>query len=187
MMFSQKKINAMNLIRQEFNYINSHPSANIGVTVGIPDETNPFHWTATMIGPKDTSYKSGFFILDIDFPDDYPEHAPEVCFRTPIYHVNINPRKPRSPNAEPLGHVSISTLNWWRPEYNIIQVLVDIFGLLYLPNPDSPYGLDRADECRHKPCKYEEKIKYFTSKYANPSNYYKYKSNGEDWDFTYDQ
>ena len=186
-MLNLKRIRATERMNVEFSQIQNDPNcANIGAIIAL-NEKNNFEWVVTMIGPKDTSYRGGIFILDICFPDDYPEHAPEVCFRTPIYHVNINPRKPRSPNAEPLGHVSISTLNWWRPEYNIIQVLVDIFGLLYLPNPDSPYGLDRADECRHKPCKYEEKIKYFTSKYANPSNYYKYKSNGEDWDFTYDQ
>ena len=186
-MINLTKIQTMKFLREELTKLNNSPDNNVGITVGLESEDNIFHWRATMTGPKDTPYSGGLFILDIHFPDDYPAHAPEVCFRTPIYHVNINPRKPRSPNAEPLGHVSISTLNWWRPEYNIIQVLVDIFGLLYLPNPDSPYGLDRADECRHKPCKYEEKIKYFTSKYANPSNYYKYKSNGEDWDFTYDQ
>ena len=183
-MFSQKKINAMNLIRQEFNYINSHPSANIGVTVGIPDETNPFHWTATMIGPKDTSYKSGFFILDIDFPDDYPEHPPEICFRTPIYHVNVNPIK-SDIGGESLGHVCISTLNWWRPDYRIREVLTNIFGLFYMANPDSPYGLDRASEFRNNRELHEKKIRFFTKKYANPMSNNSTKFYNESWDFTY--
>ena len=34
-------------------------------------------------------------------------------------------------------------------------------------NPDSPYGLDIAEELRYNRATYEEKIKYFTKKYAN--------------------
>ena len=185
MMFSQKKINAMNLIRQEFNYINSHPSANIGVTVGIPDETNPFHWTATMIGPKDTSYKSGFFILDIDFPDDYPDHPPEICFRTPIYHVNVNPNKSYEKGAETLGHICISTLNWWSPEYRMMEVLTNIFGLFYMANPESPYGRDRASEFTENRALHEEKIVFFTKKYANPRNANIETKYNQSWDFSY--
>lgn len=31
-----------------------------------------------MIGPKDIPYKNGFFTVDIYFPDDYPEHSPDI-------------------------------------------------------------------------------------------------------------
>ena len=75
-MLTQKKINTIVAIKNEFDYINSHPNPNNDITVEMPDD-NFFHWTATMIGPKDTSYRSGFFILDIDFPEDYPEHPPK--------------------------------------------------------------------------------------------------------------
>ena len=137
------------------------------------------------IGPKGTPYKGGLFVLYINFPDDYPNSKPEVFFRTPIYHVNINPIKSNMPGAEPLGHVSISTLNWWRPEYKIKEVAGNIFGLLYLPNPDSPYGLDRANELRFNRPLHEEKIKYFTKKYADPRFTDIDKEYFESWDFTY--
>ena len=49
-------------------------------------------------------------------------------------------------------------------------------------NPDSPYGLDRANEYRHNPYLFDKKVKYFTKKYANPiTASYMYNS----WDFTY--
>ena len=47
------------------------------------------------------------------------------------------------------------------PERKIREVIIDIFSLLYAPNPDSPYGLDRADEYRFNRAKYEEKVSIF--------------------------
>jgi len=184
-MLSQNKINAMKRIREEYISINNSPNPNIGVTVGLPNEDNIFQWRITLIGPKDTSYKGGIFILYINFPDDYPYAKPEVVFRTPIYHVNVNPTKSNSPGAEPLGHVCISTLNWWKPEYKMLEVLTNIFGLFYMANPDSPYGLDRANELRFNRDLHEAKIQHFTKKYANPGSNNIDKEYTESWDFSY--
>ena len=184
-MLNLEKIEAMKKIKSEFEQINRSPNPNIGVTVGLPDPDNIFVWRATLTGPKDSSYKGGVFILNIIFPNDYPKHPPEVCFKTPIYHVNVNPMKSHQKNAEPLGHVCISTLNWWKPEYTMIEVLTNIFGLFYMANPDSPYGLDRANELRNNRPLYEDKIKYFTKKYANPGLCNIDKAYTESWDFNY--
>ena len=120
----------------------------------------------------------------VEFPDDYPTNPPKVVFITPIYHLNINPYKSNIPGAEPLGQVSISTLYLWKPEYTIEELLTNIFCLLYNPNPDSPYGLDRAYEFRTNRQLYEDKIKYFTKKYANPLSHWT-KKYEESWDFSY--
>ena len=177
----------MKKLREEYVSINNTPNPNIGVTVGLPDDNNIFRWRVTLIGPKDTSYKGGIFILYINFPDNYPFGKPEVCFSTPIYHVNVNPVKSYNQGAEPLGHVCISTLNWWKPEYKMSEVLTNIFGLFYMANPDSPYGLDRANELRFNKTLHEEKIKFFTKKYANPGMCNIDKVYDESWDFSYNQ
>jgi hypothetical protein len=52
-----------------------------------------------------------------------------------------------------------------------------------MANPDSPYGLARADELRYNKAMHEEKIKYFTKKYARPD--IANKEYNESWDFTY--
>ena len=65
------------------------------------------------------------------------------------------------------------------------EVLGNIFGLFYMANPESPYGLERANEFRFNKELYEEKIKYFTRKYANPATNYLRKEYLESWDFTY--
>ena len=52
-----------------------------------------------------------------------------------------------------------------------------------MANPESPYGTERADEFRQNRALHEEKIKYFTKKYANPSKAGEtYDTN---WDFTF--
>ena len=182
-MLSMEKINAMKKIKDEFRDLNSNPIANIGATIGLVDEDNIFEWQCSLMGPKDTSYSGGLFFLSIKFPDNYPKTAPEVCYKTPIYHVNINPRKSDASGSESLGHVCISTLNWWKPEYTMREVLTNIFALFYMGNPDSPYGLERADELRYNRALYEEKIKFFTKKYADPQK--TRKNYDSDWDFSF--
>ena len=52
----------------------------------------------------------------------------------------------------------------------------------YLGNPDASFRLERGEEMKNNRELDEEKIKYFTKKYANPCKSFKeYQS----WDFTY--
>ncbi len=171
-------------IAQEFKDINQNPMANIGFSVGLPNENNVFEWRCTIMGPSDSSYKNGLFYLRVLFPDDYPNSRPEVRFITPIYHVNVNHQQNYGDEIDPLGHVCISTINNWKPNFNMRQVFVDIFALFYLGNPESPYGLDRADEFRNNRALYEEKIKTFTKKYANPMIGFKMYDQNKNWDFS---
>ena len=184
-MINLKKIQAMKRIKEEFFELNTKFNPNIGLIVGLNDEDNIFKWSASMIGPKDSSYKDGIFKIDVEFPDDYPTHPPEVVFRTPIYHLNINPYKSNNSKEEPLGHVSVSILNWWKSEYKMEEVFINIFCLLYFSNPESPYGLDRANEFRTNRQLYEDKIKYFINKYANPFHADILQKYDDSWDFTY--
>ena len=184
-MLTQEKIDAMKRIKEEFRDLNNNPISNIGVTVGLPNEDNIFEWQCSLMGPRDTSYSGGIFILSVKFPDNYPKKRPEVVFRTPIYHLNINPVKLNYEGAEPLGYVSISTLYWWKEDTRMKKVLIDIFALFYMPNPYSPYEVDRADEFRNNRATYEEKIKYFTKKYANPLSSGNKIDRDHDWNFNY--
>ena len=171
--------NSFQLIKNEFDDLQMNPIASIGVVVGLPNPNDYYTWRCTMMGPTDTSFAGGLFYLKIKFPMDYPSHAPEVLFVTPIYHVNVNHIK--QPTC-PLGHICISTLNFWNPEYRIREVLTNIFALFYMGNPQSPYGIDRQSEMLNSPQLFEKKIKYFTNKYANPNlGYREY----DFWEFTY--
>ena len=176
------KNRARMVISKEFQDINRNPMANIGFSVGLPRENDFFEWRCTMIGPSDTNYKNGLFYLRVLFPDNYPYEKPEVMFITPIYHVNVNHKMQYGEKIDPLGHVCISTLNYWKPNYNMRKVFLDIFALFYLGNPDSPFSKERKDEMTNNRALYEQKVKYFTNKYAALGKpYQEYK----EWDFTY--
>ena len=103
-MLTIKKLEAMKRIGDEYREINRHPNPNIGLIVGLPEEDNIFKWRVNLVGPQDSSYKRGVFILFVEFPDNYPESAPEIYFTTPIYHLNINPY---NNIGIKLGHVSL--------------------------------------------------------------------------------
>ena len=56
------------------------------------------------------------------------------------------------------------------------EVLVNVFALFFKANPDSPYGLDRAEEFKENRKLYDEKIKYFVKNIIYDRN--------KDWDFS---
>ena len=172
---------SLNQIMNEYQDLQNNPIASIGACVGLSpnDPNNMRHWQCTLTGPQDSSYAGGLFYLDIKFPMNYPQVAPEVKFLTPIYHINVNHM---SPNMYPLGHICMSTLFYWQPYYRIREVIANIFNLFYLGNPDSPYGVDRQDEMLNRRQLYEEKIRYFTQKYARFDQVVK---EYDHWDFTY--
>ena len=183
-MLTQAKINAMEIIRDEFKQLQRKPLSNFGITVGLFNEDNIFEWKCTILGPKDTCYKNGLFYLKVIFPDDYPNSKPEIIFLSPIYHLNV---KYFVGNKQPLGHICVNTLNDWKPGDSVIKVLPELFALLHKNNPDSPY--DEANDSRrnefiHNRALFEKKAQYFTQKYANlRSDKVKEYPNG--WDFTY--
>ena len=102
--------------------------------------------------------------------------------------MNINPCVPKGEGSEPLGHVSISTLYWWKPEYKMKEVLLSIYSLFYNHNPDSPYGINRAKEYKDNYGLYEKKAKYFTKIYASgQKSLYQNSDRTKDWDFNYNK
>ena len=171
-------------IFEEYKDLSNNPITNCGITVGLANGDSFKDWKVSMIGPKNTPYEHGIFILNVHFPDNYPNEPPEVCFINPIYHLNINPKAPKEEGDHKLGNVCMSTLNWWNPIYKMREVLLNIYLLFYCHNPDSAYGIDRSKEYKEDDgVVYFYKIRYFTKKYANPHNIYINNDRTQDWDF----
>ena len=184
-MMDMQKIKSLKRIKKEYDDINKNPIGNIGVTTGLPNEENIYEWRCSLLGPKCNDYSGGLFFLKIHFPVNYPEAPPEICFKTPIYHPNINPFKPKKEGDVQLGYVSLDILKYWKPEYSMKETFLNLFVLLIRPNPDinCSYNSEIVEEYNDERKLYYEKVKYFTKKYANPrvaSNDY----SNSDWDFS---
>ena len=157
-------------IKKEFDYLYFNPVTSFGLTVGTINNNDIRNWKFTLIGPNDSLYKGGFFNLIVNFPDNYPNAPPIICFLNPIYHINVNPKLPRFPNDPPLGYIDIYNLGFWEMDSTMAEVITNIYSLFYYINYDVVYGEERLNEYRFQRNIYNEKVKYFTRKYGKCSD-----------------
>ncbi|KAK9196307.1 hypothetical protein WN943_004435 [Citrus x changshan-huyou] len=122
-----------------------------------PVAEDMFHWQATIMGPSDSPYAGGVFLVTIHFPPDYPFKPPKVAFRTKVFHPNINSN----------GSICLDILKeQWSPALTISKVLLSICSLLTDPNPDDPLVPEIAHMYKSDKAKYESTARSWTQKYV---------------------
>ncbi|URE30066.1 hypothetical protein MUK42_35212 [Musa troglodytarum] len=122
-----------------------------------PVAEDMFHWQATIMGPPDSPYAGGVFLVTIHFPPDYPFKPPKVAFKTKVFHPNINSN----------GSICLDILKeQWSPALTISKVLLSICSLLTDPNPDDPLVPEIAHMYKTDRTKYETTARSWTQRYA---------------------
>ena len=119
---------------------------------------NFFKWKALMKAPEKSPYAGYLYKFEIEFPEDYPNSAPEVYCKTEnMYHMNIATD----------GSVCVSSVNdKWDNAKNINTVLLSIFIIFSKPNPESPHRSEIADLYINNREEYERQVKEHCAKYA---------------------
>ena len=101
-------------------------------------DDGPRAFTVDVAGPADTPYAGGMFVVRCELPVDYPLKSPSVCFRTMVWHPNVQC---------PGGSVCLDVLNAkWSTSTPLVQVF-DIYlpYLLAHPNSEDPNNRTAAD------------------------------------------
>ena len=114
-------------IQKEFTELVKSPLKY--ATAGPDSEGDLTRWSATIVGPENTPYHGGIFILQIYFPKEYPYKPPKVKFVTKVYHCNVSSS----------GSICLDILkSQWSPVLTISKVLLSILSLLDDPEPSDP-------------------------------------------------
>ena len=139
----------------------SKPIISLGI-LKIMKQNNDKTWSITINPISNSIYNKGIYTVTIYFPNDYPNHKPEVRILNKIYHLNISPSN---------GHISSAFLNKWDKSTSLTELLVGIRLVFeYDQNPLSPCSGEMAREFKTKHEEFLQKVEEFVMKYASPKH-----------------
>lgn len=123
-----------------------------GINAAPVSADNIFQWNAILDGPEDSLFEDASFVLTLKFPQDYPNHPPEVKFVTRVFHPNIYMD----------GSICLDILQQrWSASLDVSTILVSIRSLLTDPNPASPANSEAAMLYQNHRRDYERRVREY--------------------------
>ncbi|KAL6057083.1 Ubiquitin-conjugating enzyme E2 D4-like [Balamuthia mandrillaris] len=129
-----------------------------GISLGpLPEDM--FHWQATILGPPNTPYEGGLFVVDLEIPRDYPFRPPKNRFLTKVYHPNIDSH---GRHCLDIDHCA------WSPALTLKRLVCVLSSLLENINPEDPLVPDIAHIYKTDPAMFQATARAWTTRYAMP-------------------
>src|SRR5687768_9731559 len=116
-----------------------------------------FNWECQVMGPANSPYAGGIFLIKLEFPTQYPFKAPKLKFLTKIYHPSVRLET---------GEVCQDVVGQWGPTLNAKHCLTVIYSMMQQPESDHPLEEEIAQQIREKPKEFEKIAKKYTKDYA---------------------
>jgi ubiquitin-conjugating enzyme (huntingtin interacting protein 2) len=112
----------------------------------------------TIIGPPETPFDGGTYLLDIVIPETYPFNPPKVKFLTRIWHPNI---------SSVTGAICLDILkDQWAAAMTLRTVLLSIQALLSAAEPDDPQDAVVAKQYKENNHMYRRTARHWAQVYA---------------------
>jgi len=152
----------LNRVKYEVNLLEKDPPPGIQAWV-VDGRLDTFE--ASIIGLDETPYEKGVFKLNIKLPEKYPMEPPQITFKTPIYH----------PNIDSDGRICLDILNMppkgeWKVSLNLSTVLNSIRLLMSNPNQYDPLMADINEIFKNNYPQFQKTAQLWTKKYASGNN-----------------
>lgn len=146
-------------IRREFKeVVKSDEVAACNIRVELINETYT-HLRGEIMGPPDTPYEGGRFLLEIKIPETYPFNPPVVKFITKIWHPNI---------SSVTGAICLDILkDQWAAAMTLRTVLLSLQALLAAAEPDDPQDAVVAQQFKEHNEIFRRTAIHWTSVFAN--------------------
>lgn len=133
----------------------------------FPDSSNIGNGYVLIVGPKDTPYDGGFYVVKMMFGEQYP-HAPPKCEYKPLCSIR------QSPNLYEDGKVCLSVIGTWgestyKSTMGFHQIIMSIVGSVMKENAldcEPPYDYSRSTADKLNNCRnYDDIVKYANFRY----------------------
>ncbi|CCE65442.1 hypothetical protein TPHA_0L00850 [Tetrapisispora phaffii CBS 4417] len=144
-------------IMKEMEAVRDDPEANIDLE--FVSEADIHHLKGSFLGPPETPYEGGKFIVDIEVPMEYPFKPPKMKFDTKVYHPNI---------SSVTGAICLDILkNAWSPVITLKSALISLQALLQSPEPNDPQDAEVAQHYLRDRESFNKTAALWTKLYAN--------------------
>lgn len=119
---------------------------------------NKQNWRISFIGPPDTPYSGGRFVVNVHFESGYPFQPPKIKFETKVWHPNVSSCS---------GAICLDILkDAWSPAMNMRTTLLSLQALLAHPNADDPQDAEVASQYRNDRAAWTQKASEWTRLFA---------------------